>query len=137
MNTSYDDIISLPHYEPRHHPRMSNLKRAAQFAPFAALTGHSEVLREEERRTEEKPDLDESEREQILRTLHAVTESLSSVRLHVRWFVEDKRKSGGSFREAQEKVRRIDEYSGMLFLETGERIPLQDIVAAIIAYEEV
>ena len=46
MTTDYDDIINLPHYEPKHHPRMSMWNRAAQFAPFAALTGYDEVIKE-------------------------------------------------------------------------------------------
>jgi len=46
---NYDDIINLPHYEPKHHPRMSMEARAAQFAPFAAVTGHSDAIREESR----------------------------------------------------------------------------------------
>ena len=43
---NYDDIINLPHYEPKYHPRMSMLNRAAQFAPFAALTGYDAAIRE-------------------------------------------------------------------------------------------
>ena len=64
MTTDYDDIINLPHYEPKHHPRMSMWNRAAQFAPFAALTGYDEVIKESARENlsnfEEK-DNDESE----------------------------------------------------------------------------
>jgi len=46
MTHDYDDIINLPHYEPKHHPRMSMWNRAAQFAPFAALTGYEESIKE-------------------------------------------------------------------------------------------
>ena len=46
MRNDYDDIINLPHYEPKHHPRMSMWNRAAQFAPFAALTGYDDAIRE-------------------------------------------------------------------------------------------
>ena len=42
----YDDIINLPHYEPKNHPRMSMWKRAAQFAPFAALTGYDDAIKD-------------------------------------------------------------------------------------------
>jgi hypothetical protein len=45
MTNNYDDIINLPHYEPKHHPRMSMWNRAAQFAPFAALTGYEDAIR--------------------------------------------------------------------------------------------
>ena len=46
MTHDYDDIINLPHYEPKHHPRMSMWNRAAQFAPFAALTGYDAAIKE-------------------------------------------------------------------------------------------
>lgn len=46
MNDNYEDIINLPHYEPKRHPRMSMEARAAQFAPFAALTGYEEAIKE-------------------------------------------------------------------------------------------
>ena len=46
VNHDYDDIINLPHYEPKHHPRMSMWNRAAQFAPFAALTGYEDAIKE-------------------------------------------------------------------------------------------
>jgi hypothetical protein len=59
----YDDIINLPHYEPKNHPRMSMWKRAAQFAPFAALKGYEEAIKEAERKNEEsyEPQYDDSE----------------------------------------------------------------------------
>ena len=44
---NYDDIIHLPHYEPKRHPRMPMAARAAQFAPFAAVAGHDAAIREE------------------------------------------------------------------------------------------
>ena len=55
MNSDYDDIINLPHYEPKRHPRMSMMARAAQFAPFAAVAGHDSAIREVARQNEEEP----------------------------------------------------------------------------------
>ena len=59
----YDDIINLPHYEPKYHPRMSMWKRAAQFAPFAAVRGYEEAVKETERKNEAsyEPNYDDSE----------------------------------------------------------------------------
>ncbi len=51
--TDYEDIINLPHYEPKYHPRMSMWNRAAQFAPFAALTGYDDAIKEAAKQTEE------------------------------------------------------------------------------------
>jgi hypothetical protein len=53
MRNDYDDIINLPHYEPKHHPRMSMWSRAAQFAPFAALTGYDDAIRDTARKNGE------------------------------------------------------------------------------------
>jgi hypothetical protein len=50
---NYDDIINLPHYEPKHHPRMSMWNRAAQFAPFAALTGYDAVIKDTAQQNED------------------------------------------------------------------------------------
>ena len=54
MTTDYDDIINLPHYEPKHHPRMSMWNRAAQFAPFAALTGYEDAIKDTAQQNEER-----------------------------------------------------------------------------------
>jgi len=53
MISDYDDIINLPHYEPKHHPRMSMWSRAAQFAPFAALTGYEDAIQDAKEMTQE------------------------------------------------------------------------------------
>ena len=65
MREKYDDIIDLPHPNPRNHIRMKVSSRAAQFAPFAALTGHSEAIMEFARLTDEKIELDESMKSSI------------------------------------------------------------------------
>ena len=62
MTNDYDDIINLPHYEPKHHPRMTMWSRAAQFAPFAALTGYEDAIKQSAKENEinyEKKDNDE------------------------------------------------------------------------------
>ena len=61
----YGDIIDLPHHQSSRHPHMSLYDRAAQFAPFAALTGYGDMVAEEARLTEGKPELSEDEREQL------------------------------------------------------------------------
>ena len=65
MTNDYDDIINLPHYEPKHHPRMSMWNRAAQFAPFAALTGYDAAIQESNRVTDDLIDLGESGNEEL------------------------------------------------------------------------
>jgi len=61
MNSDYDDIINLPHHESRRHPKMSMWNRAAQFAPFAAVAGHQEAIKDTERRVIEQAEKKETE----------------------------------------------------------------------------
>ena len=76
MSGTYDDIIALPHPEPRTHPRMSLHDRAAQFSPFAALTGHSAAIAETERRA---ADAAEPENERFSEDSRALFPHLRSV----------------------------------------------------------
>ena len=69
VNHDYDDIINLPHYEPKHHPRMSMWNRAAQFAPFAALTGYDTAIQESGRLTDDWVALSESGNEELNRKM--------------------------------------------------------------------
>lgn len=66
MSTSYDDILPLPHHVSEKHPPMSRLDRAAQFSPFAALTGYEAAVEETARLTDRRIELDEGEKEAIL-----------------------------------------------------------------------
>ena len=70
--TSYEDIIELPHHVSSRHPQMSMLDRAAQFSPFAALTGYGDAVREKARFTEERPELSEEERARLDDTLRQI-----------------------------------------------------------------
>lgn len=60
MSTEYDDIINLPHHVSKRHPQMSMLARAAQFAPFSALTGYSNEIKKSAQRVEERYEEDEA-----------------------------------------------------------------------------
>lgn len=76
MTHDYDDIINLPHYEPKHHPRMSMWNRAAQFAPFAALTGYDAAIRESGRFTDGWVGLSESGNEEMNRKMELIVSML-------------------------------------------------------------
>ena len=76
MIHDYDDIINLPHYEPKHHPRMSMWNRAAQFAPFAALTGYDAAIRESGRFTDDWVGLSESGNEEMNRKMELIVSML-------------------------------------------------------------
>lgn len=128
MSGNYDDIIALPHPEPRTHPRMSLHDRAAQFSPFAALTGHSAAIAETGRLTDSRITLDESEMARVDAELQRLQELLPSrPTVSITYFVPDERKAGGSYQTITGKVKRIDTVNGVLLLTDQRVIPIPDI----------
>ena len=128
MSGKYDDIISLPHPEPRTHPRMSLHDRAAPFSPFAALTGHSAAIAETGRLTDSRITLDESEMARVDAALQRLQELLPSrPAASITYFVPDVRKAGGSYQTVTGAVRRIDTVNGVLLLTDQRAIPIPDI----------
>ena len=122
----YKDIIDLPHPTSRKHPRMSLEARAAQFAPFAALTGHQAAIEEAARVTDIRMEVDEEMKEQLNVKLQKIV-SEPGQRIQIVYYVPDGRKSGGSYKTKIGIVKKIDEYQKILVLEDGCRIPLEDI----------
>ena len=117
----YAEIIDLPHWDPANHPRMSQADRAAQFAPYAALVGYGDMVKEEERLTGEWTDLSEDEAEEVSRQLAALAEALAQGSRPVRsisYFVPDERKAGGEIRTVQAAVKRMDPVRRKLVLMT-------------------
>ncbi len=133
MSGNYDDIIALPHPEPRTHPRMSLHDRAAQFSPFAALTGHSAAIAETGRLTDSRVTLDESEMARVDAALQRLRELLSQEPVaSITYFVPDERKAGGSYQTITGTARRIDTVNGVLLLTDQRAIPIPDILAVAI-----
>lgn len=126
--SEYENIINLPHHVSDTHPRMSSRDRAAQFAPFAALTGFGAEVKETERLTAEKPELDEYRASRLDACLQILSDNAAAhPDITVTFFVADKRKSGGSLVTADGSFRRLDESVGSLVLTDGRSIPLDDI----------
>ena len=129
MSGNYDDIIALPHPEPRTHPRMSLHDRAAQFSPFAALTGHSAAIAETGRLTDSRVTLDESEMARVDAALQRLRDLLPQApAVSITYFVPDERKAGGSYQTVTGAVRRIDTVNGVLLLTDQRAIPIPDIL---------
>ena len=100
--TVYGDIIDLPHYQSATRPHMSLYDRAAQFSPFAALTGYDDMVKEEARLTDDMREVSEVELEDLNRKLAMISEAIEK-REHppvtVTYFIPDERKSGGRYEE--------------------------------------
>ena len=128
--TAYADIIDLPHHVSRNHPQMPLRDRAAQFAPFAALTGYEAVVGETARLTVERRELDAQEAEELNRQLAAVIEHLSErPEVTVEYFVPDERKAGGAYVSVTGRVRHVSIPEKTLVMADGTVIPMDDIAA--------
>lgn len=110
-NKSYDDIINLPHPTSSKHPRMPMIDRAAQFSPFAALTGHDEAVKETARLTDGKVELDEYEIERLNEKLQLIQENLDrNLEATITFFEPDSKKSDGADISITGVVKRIDDF---------------------------
>ena len=129
MSTPYDDILLLPHHVSEKHPPMSRLDRAAQFSPFAALTGYEAAVKETARLTDRRIELDESEKGAIDQRLTLVQERLPvPTEVTITYFVPDKKKTGGAYVSVSGIVKTIDNLERMVILRDGTSIPIDDIL---------
>ena len=128
MNDTYEDIIRLPHHVSQRHPQMSMADRAAQFSPFAALTGHEDAIREAARLTEERPLLDESVKWEISEQLQ-LCRANPQLSATLTYFVPDSRKKGGHYAESYGKIRTIIPHERLIIMADGTRIPIDDVIS--------
>lgn len=124
--SKYDDIIGLEHHVSKMHPHMSVADRAAQFAPFAALTGYEEVIDEAGRLTQQRIQADEDRLAELDDALRAVLAQGGAVKLV--YFAEDDRKEGGSYRTIVGRIRKVDEVGRRLIMEDGTAISTDCII---------
>ena len=136
----YEDIIMLDHPEPRSHKRMPMANRAAQFAPFAALTGYEASLEETARLTESFSELSEEQKAVLDQKLMLIRTRISSPRLlqngsdepdlsvKIRYFVPDKKKDGGAYLTIEGTVRKIDDFARTIVMAGGESIPTDAVI---------
>lgn len=127
--TGYDDIIDLPHHVSETHPQMPLADRAAQFSPFAALTGYDAAIEETARTTEEQMELDEGSKLELNDKLQIIADHLTErPQVSIRYFVPDKKKSGGTYVNATGIVKKIDGYKRIILLTDSQAIPVERIV---------
>ncbi len=122
----YDDILDMPHHVSQKHPRMSESNRAAQFAPFAALTGYDAVIEESGRLTSGKIVLDEDERQILDNKLRYILEN-GNMEAKYTYFVPDSVKDGGSYDIKIGTLKKLNYHERQVIFEDGSVINIDDI----------
>lgn len=130
MTGPYDDMLNLPHPTSRRHPQMSLSDRAAQFAPFAALSGHSAALVETARLTERRIELDEDVKAALDLKQQMLMDRIDEhPDVAVTWFQPDGKKDGGRYVTTTGRLKRIDEVERVLVMEDKTTVPLDDVIS--------
>ena len=129
MDKKYEHLLHLPHPVSPHRPRLSAAQRAAQFAPFAALTGYEAVIRETARQTQAQVYLDEGEVARINASLVELQKKVGEKPLiSLEYFLPDAQKAGGSYRIIRQRLIKIDENQQNIRLESGEIVKFENIL---------
>lgn len=125
----YDEIINLPHYEPKYHKRMSKMQRAAQFNPFSALTGYDDMVKEVSREVNEKIEICEDKKEEINNKInYLIKESKLNSYVTITYFLRDNKKEGGKYFKYTGKIKKIDNINKKIILNNDKVISIFDII---------
>lgn len=127
---SYEDIICLPHHVSARHAQMPLADRAAQFSPFAALTGHDQAIRETARLTDFFAELDEQQREKLDRQLQILREQTGKIphgqpEVRITYFKPDAMKEGGAYVTVTGRVSKVDGYRRQILFTDGTALPME------------
>ena len=128
MNEKYEKIVDLPHKQSSTRKHMSLYDRAAQFAPFAALTGYESSIKETSRLTTQRLELDDYEIERLNYKLQVRAEHLGEMKVAITYFIPDARKSGGKYVTKAGIVKNIEEYQKTVVMQDKTIIPMEEIV---------
>lgn len=132
MSSKYDDIINFPHHTSNKHPQMTLEARAAQFAPFAALTGYDDAVKETARLTNERIELDDEAKNILDNKIQMIKEQIKTrPTATFTYFIPDLKKDGGKYVNVTGIIRKIDEYRQVIVLENKTEIPINEIVEII------
>lgn len=124
----YSDIINLKRPVSKKHPKMKTSDRAAQFAPFAALTGYDAAVRETARHTTEKHELCENALELLDYKLEKLRERIAEMpELCITYFRPDNKKEGGEYVDVHGRVFKVDEFKKALIMSDGSEININMI----------
>ena len=125
----YDDIINLPHHISKKHPQMSLYARSAQFAPFAALTGYEEAVKETARETNERIDIEDELKSILDGKLQIILEQIKNhPEISITYFIADSKKNGGEYVTITGLVKKVDLYNQYIYLIDNTEIPINEII---------
>ena len=130
MKDLYEDIINLPHHVSKTRPQMPMSDRAAQFAPFAALTGYDAAIKETGRLTDDKIELDEEALTALDMKYQLLVDALDDApEVTITYFQPDERKAGGRYVSATGAVKKVDDFERRITMRDGTRIPMDDVLS--------
>ena len=130
MNGKYDEIMGLPHHVSKTRPQMPMSDRAAQFAPFAALTGYDSAIKETGRLTDERIELDEGALTALNMRYQLLMDALDEApEVTITYFRPDERKAGGKYVSAVGAVKKIDDFERRITMQDGAKIPMDDVLS--------
>lgn len=125
----YEDMIYLEHHVSEKHPQMSIHDRAAQFSPFAALTGHGEAIAETARLTDRKIELDDYEKLKLDEKIYILQRRIKErPEVYITYFKPDAKKEGGRYLTVSKRLRKIDSVERVLVMEDETRIKMEDVL---------
>ena len=130
MKTKYEEIINLPHHVSKTRPQMPMSDRAAQFAPFAALTGYDSAIKETGRLTDEKIELDEEALTALNMRYQLLMDALDEEpEVEITYFKPDERKAGGKYITATGAVKKVDDFEHLITMQDDTKIPMDDVLS--------
>lgn len=130
MNRKYNEIMWLPHHVSKTRPQMPMSDRAAQFAPFAALTGYDAAIKETGRLTDERIELDVEALSALDMKYQLLMEALDEApEVTITYFQPDERKAGGKYVSAVGAVKKIDDFERRITMQDGAKIPMDDVLS--------
>ncbi len=130
MTKANDDIINLPHHVSTTRPQMPAIDRAAQFSPFAALTGYDAAIKETARLTDEKVELSEDMKYALSDRLQIIADRIKEYpEIAITYFKPDVKKTGGAYVTATGTAKKIDKYERVVALTDGTAIPIDEIIS--------
>ena len=130
MNRKYNEIMGLSHHVSKTRPQMPMSDRAAQFAPFAALTGYDAAIKETGRLTDERIELDVEALSALDMKYQLLMEALDEApEVTITYFQPDERKAGGKYVSAVGAVKKIDDFERRITMRDGAKIPMDDVLS--------